>query len=68
MASVGLRRASPEETPKNLVTSRAWPQLMGCATGFPKCPRQASGTPIFAVGTFAYVAYALLRRRCCRTL
>jgi hypothetical protein len=43
MASVGLQRASPEGTPKDLATSRAWPQLMGCATGSPKCPRQGLG-------------------------
>jgi hypothetical protein len=40
MASVRLWSASLEGTPKDLATSRAWPQLMGCATGSPKCPRQ----------------------------
>jgi coenzyme F420-reducing hydrogenase gamma subunit len=39
---VGLRGASPEGTPKDLATSGAWPQLMGCATGSPECPRQGS--------------------------
>jgi hypothetical protein len=36
-AFVGLQRVSPERTPKDLATSGAWPQLMGCATGSPGC-------------------------------
>jgi hypothetical protein len=39
IALVGQQGASPEGTPKDLTTSGAWPQLMGCATGSPECPR-----------------------------